>query len=89
MACWTDEIQTGVNACIMVSRQHPLNLQFFLKVRLELLINIIDNSFEAEMKTNSSLPIHYNNQCLVESVFHTCLLCLSDRHTQQCPLWSI
>ena len=43
MTIWSDEIETDMDSCVVITRQVSLDLKFLLKVSLKLTINIVDN----------------------------------------------
>lgn len=52
MACWTNEIEADVDASVVVGGQRALDLELFLQVRLELSVDVVDNSFVAVLLVN-------------------------------------
>ena len=47
MSGWADEVDTGVDARVVVRREGPLDLQFLLQVVLKLRVDVVDDRLEA------------------------------------------
>ena len=50
MSCRSNEVQTGVHSCVVVSVQHSLDLQLFMEVGVKLCINVIHDRLPAETR---------------------------------------
>lgn len=58
MSCWRDEVETSMDAVVMVTVEHAFDLEFLLEVCIKFGIDVVNDGLPAEKQQLSPFMEH-------------------------------